>query len=453
VPLGRASAVRCKRFSQAWRKGRANTRRLPGGRLLASKMRPLPCLRRQRRSRASVWSGRSPVRRIVRGCSFHDRHNGQWVLVWMVRDEAMALLSDEGWDDVTTLVMGLDHVEWDPRTVGEIADGIRRVRPLWLRAANFFDRTLEVLRRLERPQLVAWKLEFWGSDTMYEQVPASAGVDPAAYAEDLLGLGHHVMPYTFNSWGRDRLSSLAPVLKRRSVALLPIAQKRPVVGESRESLRQRLDVGPDELLVGCGGLFHPAKGIEEIVEGFLRGFAGPDAHLLCGLVVEDEDETAGTIWQRWEERFGSVGTDRLHLRVGPYGDWPWMCAFYQAVDVMLVNSVSDSWGRMVAEAVGFGVPTLVRRADCGTNHIAPGVITVDGFSELSGPEFAAVIQMARARAAELAAYVTDRYTVPLMRRLWLEVLREETPPEWRAAFDKVAVDPVSLAALDELIVY
>src|SRR5690606_37257837 len=129
------------------------------------------------------------------------------------------------------------------------------------------------------------------------------------------------------------------------------------------SLRRQLGVAPEALLVGCGGLLHPAKGIEELVERFVRGLPEPTAHLLCALVIEDEEDTETVIRRRWEKRFRpAAGMDRVHLRTGLYGDWEWMCAFYRAIDVMLVNSVSDSWGRMVSEPVGFGVPTLVRRA-------------------------------------------------------------------------------------------
>jgi hypothetical protein len=365
----------------------------------------------------------------------------------------MAELNRKNAADIDTLITRLDHVEWDTRPVNEIVDEIRETRPLWLRTANFFDRTLDVLKGLDRPQLVAWKLEFWGTDTPYDQVPASAGVDPAAYAEALFALGHHVVPYTFNGWGRERLSALVPALKHRPVALLPIAQKAPVACESRESLRRRLGVAPDALLVGCGGLLHPAKGIEEIVGCFLCGFPEPTAHLLCSVVIEDEEDTEAVIRRRWEKRFGPTGMDRIHLRTGLYGDWDWMCAFYQAIDVMLVNSVSDSWGRMVSEPVGFGVPTLVRQADCGTNHIAPGLVLVEDFARLSSPELDALIGTARNRSDHLAGYVGEHYALPVVRQQWLDLLREQTPPERRAALEKATADPESLAALDDLIVH
>lgn len=351
------------------------------------------------------------------------------------------------------LLAGLDHVEWDAREVAEIAAAIRRERPLWLRAANFFSRTLELLRLLDRPRLVLWKLEFWGMDTPFDKVPASPGVDPAGYAEELLSLGHHVVPYAFNTWNRERLVAMVPALERRSPALLPVAQKPAVASQSRGAVRRRLGLGREDVLVGAGGLWHPAKGIEEIVRAFLRTWPDPRAHLLCSLVVEDEEDTAAAVRRRWADAFGEAGLDRVHVRVGPYGQWPWMCAFYRAIDVMLVNSVSDSWGRMVSEALGFGVPTLVRRADCATNHIAPGVVLVDGFDDLGAPVFAAAVRAARARASALAGYVAGHYGVEVVRGRWLALLRAETPPHRRAVFDRAVADPASRRVVDELIVY
>lgn len=128
------------------------------------------------------------------------------------------------------LILGLDQVQWDPRTLDSIVAEIERERPLWLRVANFFDRTLELLRNVRTPQLVLWKLEFWGTDTSYDKVPASPGVDPARFTEEMLALGHRVVPYTFVEWNRPHLIDLAPALGHVGVHVLPLAQKAPVEG-------------------------------------------------------------------------------------------------------------------------------------------------------------------------------------------------------------------------------
>lgn len=265
----------------------------------------------------------------------------------------------EGFRRARRLVLPLDHIQWDSRGIDEIATCISCERPLWIRIANFFERTLELLRVLEHQQLILWKVEFWGTHTPFGNVPSSADVDPASYAKKLFSIGHQVVPYTFNEWNRARLSALVPMFMRHRLEVLPVAQKAPVPSEGRAEVRNRFRLGSTTPLLGAGGLLHPAKGIEEIVRGFLHTYPDLRAHLLCSLVVEDEKDTAETVRQRWSSAFGEAGMDRVHIRTGVYGEWSWMCAFYGALDLMLINSISDSWGRMVAESLGFCIPTLI----------------------------------------------------------------------------------------------
>lgn len=352
--------------------------------------------------------------------------------------------------ETDVLVRALDHVEWDPRSLEEI-EGFAR-RPLWVRIANFFTRSLELLRVLEPPRLVVWKLEFWGTDTPYDRFPASPGVDPAAYARELLDLGHHVVPYTYTEWNRRHLLAEVQALAQNHVHVLPVAQKPPVA-VAPGAARRRFGIAGVDVVLGAGGLLHPAKGIEEIVDTFLCSSRDPRTHLLCSVVPDDTGETTEDIRHTWERAYGTGGMERLHVRAGSYGEWPWMCAFYQALDVMLVNSVSDSWGRMVSEAVGFGVPVLVRRAGCATNYVVPGLTLVEGFGDLGTPAFGAAVRMAKTRAPQLAAYVRQHYSLPRVRRMWLDLLRAETPPVLRPRFDHLAEDAASRACLDDMIVF
>lgn len=348
-------------------------------------------------------------------------------------------------------IYGIDHIEWNPEPIAEVAREIEAADPYCIRAANFFTRTLDLLGALSEPRVVLWKMEFWGTDTPYEKVPRSENIDPDTYVKEIMASGHHVIPYTFNTWGRDRLYSVAPSLRDHTVELLPIAQKPPGARDHTIDLRSGIGIDRDCQLVGCGGLLHPAKGIEGVVESFLASYPDPHAHLMCALVIEEDEETAQDVLRRWSQEFGESVLRRVHVRTGPYGDWGWMCEFYRAIDVMLVNSLSDSWGRMVAEPLGLGVPTIVRRADCGTNHIAPGVTFVDSFAGLDAGSFASAIRQAQASAPQLSDYVRSRYALPLLRERFIDTLSRHIPDAARRDFVLHAARFGS--DLDEFIVY
>lgn len=351
------------------------------------------------------------------------------------------------------LMISLDHVEWDGRPVRQIADSLRLARPHCIRVANFFTRTIDVLNELDEPQVVLWRLEFWGLDTPYGQVPRSDGTDPDLYVKRIFSTRHRIVPYTYNEWGRDRLRELAPSLREHAVELVPVAQKSPVDGAGREAVRSAIGLDPSQTLVGCGGLLHPAKGIEEIVESFLADFPDPGAHLLCSLVVEEDEQATEQVARQWARQFGDARTGRVHVRAGPYGDWKWMCDFYRSIDLMLVNSVSDSWGRMASEALGAGVPTIVRRADCGTNHIAPGMVLVDSFEGLQAEGYTEAIHQAQAAVQRLSEFVNAAYSLQRTRERLLHVLRRHLPAERRATFDRLGASHELTRALDEFTVY
>jgi hypothetical protein len=232
------------------------------------------------------------------------------------------------------LMIALDHVEWDERPVKEIAESLSLARPHCIRLANFFTRTIDVLNELDEPQVVLWKLEFWGLDTPYEQIPRSDGMDPDLYVKRVFSTRHRIIPYTYNEWGRDRLYALAPSLREHAVELIPVAQKPLVDSPGREAVRRAIGLDPFQTLVGCGGLLHPAKGIEEIVESFLADFPDPGAHLLCSLVIEEDEKAVEQVIRQWAMQFRDTRSRRVHVRAGRYGDWKWMCDFYRSIDLM-----------------------------------------------------------------------------------------------------------------------
>lgn len=335
------------------------------------------------------------------------------------------------------------------RGVAAAARAVAAADPYSLRVANFFTEDLDLLRALDRPRTVLWKMEFWGTETGGEQLPRSDGVDADAHVREMMSTGHDVIPYTFTAWGRDRLVSVAPTLGDHVVELLPIAQRPPAVPGQPFTLPGAADPG-NVPLVGCGGLLHPAKGIEEVVAAFLDAYPDERAHLVCALVVED-DLTPADVLRRWSRELGGRDLSRVHVRTGPYGDWAWMCDFYRSVDVVLVGSRSDSWGRMVSEPLGFGVPTVVRRADCATNHLAPDLTLVDSFEGLGPDDFAAAVRQARAAAPRLAGFVRTQYALPLVRQRFGDLLTRRLPEDVRGDFlrhtERHAAD------LDDLVVY
>ncbi|GAA4525553.1 glycosyltransferase [Amycolatopsis samaneae] len=348
------------------------------------------------------------------------------------------------------LALEFDQCVRDARSDEEIAAGIAQESPLWLRISNFFQRHLSVLRHLPPGQLILWKLEHWGNSTPFDRVPASPDAIPANYTKELLDLGHHIHPYTFTERNVELLHGDVPPLGELDFGIVPIAQKVPAENASRAMIRDSLNLGPADTLLGVGGMLHPAKGIDEIAEWFLRTVPDPGVHLLC-CVIPTEGETEEELRRRWERAAGVDSSDRIHLHLGKYRQWEWMCSFYQALDVMLVNSVSDSWGRMLSEAVGAGVPTLVRRAECATNEIFPDLVIVDDYRSLSYEEFRAFADTARERAPRLARYADTHYSVPVVEKKFLEMLRVRTPSERLAEFDRLAAQPRSRGLVQSMI--
>jgi hypothetical protein len=108
---------------------------------------------------------------------------------------------------------------------------------------------------------------------------------------------------------------------------------------------------------------------------------------------------------------------------------------------------------MVAQALGAGVPTIVRRADCGTNHIAPGVVLIDSFEELDPEGYAEAIRRAHAVSPRLSEFVHANYSLRRTRDQLLHVLRRHLPDERRAAFDEATGTDEFVCALDEFVVY
>lgn len=355
--------------------------------------------------------------------------------------------------DFSVLIRDFDDIEWRPRSDEMLRADLSDHRPLWNRLANFYERNLSFLDLLPPGRLVLWKLEHWGGSTPYDRVPMSPGVLPNEYAERMLASGHRIVPYTFTERNVRLLKFDLPALAGVEIPVIPIAQKKRAFDPVVLELRSRFGIARSDRLLGVGGQLDPTKGkgLDELVCWFLQGNMDAHTHLLCTVIPSRDEADPDLIRARWQSLAGVRSSERLHIQVSDYGEWPWMCAFYSELDALLVNSVSDSWGRMVSEAMGFGVPALIRRADCATNLIAPGCVLVDGFDGLSTADFESALREARRRAPGIADFVNARYGRSAVARHTIDVLRAYTPPDLLAEFDRLVGLPISMDLLDTLL--
>ena len=352
------------------------------------------------------------------------------------------------------LIFGVDELAHDDGpAIGDMVSEILQVEPIWLRVTDFFPRTLDLLARIPPATHVLWRISYRGTAATVAPLAGAPDVNPARYAETLLGAGHHVVPYTFIDGNIRPLVKLAPALHQAGLRLLPIAQKAPVAGAGRDWVRRTVGIGNSATLYGVAGRLDPAKGVAEVVEAFARTCRDHDSWLLASVVVDDDTLDAKAVWAGWSSQFAGADLRRVRLRVSRHGDWSWMCEFYRAVDVVLVDAVSASRGRSVAEPLGFGVPVVARRAACATNNVAPGVVLLDRFDDFGGHHFLAAVAEARRRAPGLRHFVQRQQSIPAVRERFRRLMRRATAPPLLPRFDAYTADPAHLAPLDELIVY
>ena len=189
------------------------------------------------------------------------------------------------------LALDLGQVEWDDRSNEELVSRVFAAAPLWLRIANFYQRSISVLKLLPPGQLVSWKLEHWGAQTPFERIPRSPNVQLPRYVEELSALGHTVRPYTFTARNRELLLNDIPALQDFSMDVVPIAQRPSGGGNTRATVRKELGLGRSDTLLGAGGLLHPAKGIDEIAEWFLRNVEDTAVQLICRVITDRDNDT------------------------------------------------------------------------------------------------------------------------------------------------------------------
>lgn len=333
-----------------------------------------------------------------------------------------------------TILFSLDNVSDDPRPNELIVAAISRADPIWVLVSNFEKRTLEVLTALSRPMALYWKVEYMGGG--FTPFPADADIDHLAYFDRLLELAERVALYTFNKWNLVNILSAFPKLRTVDSYTQPVAQKPTIHGVDVNDIRQQYYLGSQDMLLGSAGVFHQGKGFDELVQMVISLELQNDIHFLFSLIT---DLPSQEVKSRWRRRYGeSSWWENIHVRQGSYKEWAWMCSFYQSISALLVNSRSDSWGRVVSEAIGHKTPVIVRRDDdCGTNHICDGLTMVDSFHDLSLPSLKRLVKSAERQTERLAAYVDRHYDPDLVIRTLIANLRTSTPLRQLPTFDQL----------------
>lgn len=133
---------------------------------------------------------------------------------------------------------------------------------------------------------------------------------------------------------------------------LPASAFAPSAG--REELRRELGAGPGEVLVGTAGHFAPLKGQEDLVRAAARVLAAaPHARFALA---------GGAIYPAWRDYreavlalIGSLGLDGRVVCPGNRDD---LRAFLAALDVFVLPSRSEGFGRSALEAMAAGLPVV-----------------------------------------------------------------------------------------------
>ncbi|MFB6719238.1 hypothetical protein ACFCV3_03720 [Kribbella sp. NPDC056345] len=320
-------------------------------------------------------------------------------------------------------ILNLDLLCHDRRPFSELAALVLEYDPLILRLGNFFKCNVDLLERLPPRTKVVWKLEYFGKDAGLHQIWSSFGSDPSALVRDMNSTGHEIISYAYSDWNRAGLRELVPELQNVPVGTLPLALKpRSAHAVPALEVRTEYDIPHDAIAFGVGGTRQHLKGMEEVVAAFAET-ATEDQFLLC-TVLGQGGETAADVYASWRRRMPGRGLDRVRVRVGKRDEWDWMCGFYAAVDLVLVNSELDSWGRMVAEPLSLGTPVVVRESTSGTNQILDSLVRVRSFSDFGGEEFLDAAERARQSAASLAEQSWQRYSPDLVRRHFAALVSE-----------------------------
>ena len=119
----------------------------------------------------------------------------------------------------------------------------------------------------------------------------------------------------------------------------------------RRTARERFSIPPGALVVGHAGRFHPTKGHHDLLRAarLIRHELDNVVFLLCGAHVESSNSQL----RAWVDELGLADSVIL---AGQQADMP---AFYNALDVLVSSSLSESFPNAIGEAMSCGIPCIV----------------------------------------------------------------------------------------------
>ncbi len=123
------------------------------------------------------------------------------------------------------------------------------------------------------------------------------------------------------------------------------------------AVRASLGAGEGEILVGTVGRIHPRKDLETFVRA--AAIAGRDRPRARFVVIGAPEGAAEEAYLgRLRATAASLGMGDRLLFAGARRDMP---AVFQALDVFVLSSRHEGFGRVVAEAMAAGIPAVVTR--------------------------------------------------------------------------------------------